>query len=488
MTFNSLEFLVFLPVVVGLFFALPHRWRGPWILVASLVFYGWWSLGYLALLVGTATVDWFVALRLAATEDVGRRRAWLLASVGSNLGVLFLFKYADLFADTAGWLAGLLGSRWHPGHTGLVLPVGISFYTFQSLAYTVDVYRGQLRPVGPWWRFLLYVAYFPQLVAGPIERASRLLPQLERPVTFDWDRAASGLRLAMWGLCKKVVVADRLGEIVDLVYADPRGFGGFGLTVGTVFFGWQVYCDFSGYSDIARGVARLMGVDLMVNFQQPYLSRSMSELWLRWHVSMTSWFRDYVFVPLGGAKVSQPRWVLNMFALFVASGLWHGASWSFALWGAIHATIVVTEQLTAERRKRLRAALGLTRVPWLVAGWQWVVTLVLWNLTLPFFRASSLSDAVYVLTHALTGWRAAGNLAGLVIVFGRLHIDGFLFVCFLVALPVVELVEYGFRARSIRERVATWPTPIRWTLDWGLVLITLALGAFNDAPFVYFQF
>ncbi len=487
MTFDSLEFLVFLPLVVGAFFALPHRSRGPWLLLASCVFYGWWSYGYLALLLGTATLDWWVGLRIERAEGPWRRR-WLLVSVVSNLSVLGLFKYADLLASTAEDLARWLGAPVSLPRTGLPLPIGLSFYTFQSLAYTVDVYRRQVRAVVPPWRFLLYVAYFPQLVAGPIERASRLLPQLERPVTFDWDRAASGLRLAAWGMCKKVVVADRLAEVVDAVYADPRGFGGFGLVFGTVFFGWQVYCDFSGYSDIARGVARVMGVDLMANFQQPYLSRSMGELWLRWHVSMTTWFRDYVFVPLGGAKVTTPRWAANMLAVFVLSGLWHGASWTFVVWGALHGAIVVTERLTAERRKGLRQALGLTRVPGLVPVLQWATTFLLWNLTLPFFRADTVADAVHVVTHAFTGWELMGNWRALALLFGRLHLDGFLFACLLLALPVVEVIEYGFRDRRIRDRMAALPAVVRWVLDWALILGTLALGAFDDVPFVYFQF
>ena len=488
MTFNSLEFLVFLPVVLGLFFGLPHRWRGPMLLLASLVFYGWWSLAYLALMVGTASLDWWVGLRIADAPDPTAKRRWVLASLVSNLGVLGAFKYYNLFNDSAASIAASFGHAWPLPRSDLALPVGISFYTFQSLSYTLDVYRGNHGVERRWWFFLLYVSYFPQLVAGPIERADRLLPQLDRPATFDADRAVRGLRLAAWGLFKKVAVADRIAELVDYTYVDLHHAGGAAVMLGTILFGYQVYCDFSGYTDIARGVGRIMGVELMSNFEQPFLSRSMAELWTRWHISMTSWFRDYLFIPLGGSRVSSGRWAFNVVTVFLASGLWHGAAWHFAVWGGVHGLILVAERFSERPRVWLQAAVGLPRVPWLQAGVQWFCCWMVWNVTVAFFRADSLPDALYVVGHMCTDWLWGPSIGGLRQLLLTWHTDlGFAVYC-LGLLVLVELVEYGFRSPEIRARMTTVPFGVRSVLDWAVVLGALFLGNLGDVPFVYFQF
>lgn len=488
MTFNSLEFLVFLPVVTALFFGLPHRWRGPMLLLASWVFYGWWSAAYLALMVATASLDWWVGLRIADAPSDAVRRGWLVASLGSNLGVLAVFKYWNLFNDTAAGLATALGVAWPLPRSELVLPVGISFYTFQSLSYTIDVYRGTHPPERRWWFFLLYVSYFPQLVAGPIERADRLLPQLHRPVAWDADRVASGLRLAAWGLFKKVAIADRIGELVDDTYADPAHAGGAALLLGTVLFGYQVLADFGGYTDIARGVSRVLGVELMSNFELPLLARSTAELWSRWHVSMTSWFRDYLFIPLGGSRVPPGRWAANILLVYLASGLWHGASWHFVVWGGFLGAALVVERFTAGPRAALQAALGLPRVPRVQALAQWAATMAVWNLSLPFFRADTLTDALFVARHLLVDWTAGPSVGGLRQLLAVWHADvGFVAYC--LALVVgMECVEVAWRDPAWRARVAAWPAPVRWLLEWGLVFGALLLGNLGDVPFIYFQF
>lgn len=488
MTFNSLEFLVFLPVVVALFFGLPHRLRAPALLLASLVFYGWWSLAYLALMLGTASLDWWVGVRIADAAAPGTKRRWLVASLVSNLGVLAGFKYWNLVNDTAADLAGAFGSTWPLPRSSLVLPVGISFYTFQSLAYTIDVYRGTHPAERRWWFFLLYVAYFPQLVAGPIERADRLLPQLQRPVAWDLDRVASGLRLAAWGLFKKVAVADRLGEFVDYTYADLEHAGGAALTLGTILFGYQVYADFSGYTDIARGVSRVFGVELMSNFELPLLSRSMAELWSRWHVSMTSWFRDYLFRPLGGSRVPPLRWAVNVMVVYLASGLWHGAEWHFVAWGAVLGAILVAERATAAPRAALQELLGLSAVPRVQAFVQWACTWWLWNLSVAFFRAERVSDAWYVASRMCVDWTWGPSLRGFRQLLNTWHADP-VTVAYLIALVVLtEGVEVALRAPSARAWVVALPTPARWALDWAVVFGALVLGNLGDAPFIYFQF
>ena len=488
MLFNSLEFLLFFPVVVGLFYATPHRHRWLLLLVASYAFYMAWEPAY-GLLIGlSTTVDYTVARRLHVASRTTVRRAWLMVSLCLNLGLLFSFKYYNLVNDTFASLAAALGFDWPAPRSSLLLPVGISFYTFQTLSYTIDVYRGRHPPEGHFGVFALFVAYFPQLVAGPIERAERLLPQLRAEVRFDPERIGSGLRLAAWGMFKKVVVADRLAEVVDLVYADPQNFGGFGLALATLFFGYQVYYDFSGYSDIAIGLARVLGVDLITNFDQPYLARSPSALWSRWHISMTTWFRDYVYLPLGGSRVSRWRWALNVTVVFVGSGLWHGAKWSLTVWGALHAAILIAERLTAPGRRWLQDAIGLTATPRLQGFVQWGCTWMIWQLTLPFFRADTLTDALYIVSHLGTGWSNLGHPAALAVFLSRVHLDGFLLVYCLLLLPVTEAVDYALRTGSVRSSYRRWPVAMRWGLDYVLVFVVLLLGSFDDTPFIYFQF
>ncbi|MEQ1568621.1 MAG: MBOAT family O-acyltransferase [Myxococcota bacterium] len=489
MSFNSLQFLVFFPVVAGLFFALPHRARWVLLLAASWLFYGAWSPVYLLLLVFTSALDWYVAIRIEDAPSVQARRWWLGLSLVSNLGILFSFKYYNLVNDTAAALARVVaGVEWPVPRSDLLLPVGISFYTFQSLSYTIDVFRNELKAERRPGIFLLYVAYFPQLVAGPVERASRLLPQLVRPVSFDWDRAASGLRLVAWGMFKKVVVADRLAEVVQVVYSDPTEFGAAVHVLATYFFAYQVYCDFSGYSDIAIGTARVLGVDLMTNFDQPYLSRSYSELWSRWHISMTTWFRDYVYLPLGGSRVSRARWVLNVFVVFGGSGLWHGAAWSYVSWGLVNGAFIVLERFTARPRAALVSLVRLDRAPALLSVVQWSLTFATWLFTLVFFRADSLRDALYIVTHLWRGWFVLLDPFEVGSILIRIKLDLMLLTYCVLLGPFVELVDYGRRTPGWSERFAALPTVPRWALDWALILATLLFGSFGEVPFIYFQF
>ncbi|MEQ1505874.1 MAG: MBOAT family O-acyltransferase [Myxococcota bacterium] len=488
MLFNSFEFLLFFPIVVGLFFALPHRHRWLLLLIASYVFYCAWSLPYGLLLLGVSALDWWVALKVQDTATVSGRRRWLVLSLIGNLGVLFFFKYYNLVNDT--FLAGAdaLGVSWPIPRSNLLLPLGISFHTFQSLSYTIDIYRGRFTAERHPGMYLLYVAYFPQLVAGPIERGDRLLPQLKRPVPFDWDRIASGLRLAAWGMFKKVVVADRLAVLVDAVYNEPRGFGGFALGLATLFFTYQVYCDFSGYSDVAIGVARVIGVDLMRNFDQPHGSRSMTEWWSRWHISLSTWFRDYVYIPLGGNRGSFWSWARNTTVVFMISGLWHGASWRFAAWGLMHALLVVGDRATKPVREAVVAALGLNRVPALRAAVAIGCTFVLWMATLVPFRAHSLADAVYVFTHLHVGWEHFGEAEAFGRFLDRVHFDLAMFAWCLFLMPLVEVVDWLRRSPTAEADWARLPGVVRWGLLYAVGFGVLLLGHWVDTPFVYFQF
>lgn len=386
MIFASLDFLVFLLVVLLLYRLLPFRGQNLMLLAASLVFYGWWDWRYLGLLLLSALTDATASARIAATEDPGRRRAWLLVSLCINLGVLGLFKYLDFFVQSAGDLLGLFGLHPSLPLLHLVLPVGLSFFTFQSMAYTIDVYRRRTEVVST-FDHLRFVAFFPVLLAGPIERHEHLLEQLRRPRRVTAEHVYRGVILILWGLFKKVVVADNLAPYVDAVYGNVGAHSGASVVLATYLFAFQIYCDFSGYSDMAVGIARLMGIELVFNFQAPYLARDIQEFWRRWHVSLSTWLRDYVFLPLGGAFQPGAREVRNILLLFLACGLWHGASWTYVIWGALHGIYLLIWRLRGKRPPRR----GIAR---------WIAIVVTFHQVLfawLFFRAGTLAHAGEVL-------------------------------------------------------------------------------------------
>lgn len=339
MLFNSLSFAVFLPLVFSLYWLCRDNLKAQnlLLLVASYVFYGWWDWRFLGLIAGCSLVNFLCGRQIATHAGRGGRKALLWVACVASLGTLGVFKYFNFFAENVAFAFGLVGIEVPPVILRVALPVGISFFTFQALSYTIDVYFGRLKPAGGWVEFFAFIAFFPQLVAGPIERAGNLLPQFSRPRRFDFDIAADGVCLMAFGLFKKMVVADTLSQYVDQTWKNMELYGGAACLLAALFFAIQIYCDFSGYSDFARGVARLFGFELMRNFDSPYLSASFSEFWRRWHISLSTWFRDYVYIPLGGSRVSAPLLVRNIWAVFLLSGLWHGAGWAFVAWGALHA-------------------------------------------------------------------------------------------------------------------------------------------------------
>ncbi len=486
--FNSIAFLVFFPVVVGLYFALPYRWRWMWLLAASYFFYMYWRVEYALLIFGSTVVDFFVAQRMFATQDQAKRLPWLLLSFATNLGLLFTFKYYGFFTESAEIAAAALGLEWAAPALNLLLPVGISFYTFQTLGYSIDVYRGQIEPERHFGRFALYVAFFPQLVAGPIERAGRLLPQLRKDQDFDYERGLEGLQQMTRGMFKKVVVADRLAVYVNSVYADPGAFSGLQLIVATYFFAFQIYCDFSGYSDIAIGAAKVLGIDLMENFRRPYLATSISDFWKRWHISLSTWFRDYLYIPLGGNRVSKARWYANLFIVFVVSGLWHGANWTFIVWGALHGGYLIGAILTASWRERFLPVAG-SRGRW---AFDVIVTFHLALVAWVFFRANSVSDAFLVF------WRSGVDFSDhlmalltldyraldvvLVLGVGGTRLD---FVLSVIGIGYVILSDLG---DEFHESLGRTPTMARMAYYDLLILGMLLFGVFGQTSFIYFQF
>ena len=488
MLFNSLHFLLFFPLVAGLYFALPSRWRAPLLLVASYYFYLSWRPIYGVLLAATTLLDYYSGVRMSRLATPARRRPWLYLSLASNLGTLFVFKYFNFFREAAGALAAAVHVPFAAPTLALVLPVGVSFYTFQSVAYIVDVYQGRLPAEQQLGRFALFVAFFPQLVAGPIERGGQMLPQLRQRHDFDYGRVASGLRLMAWGMFKKVVIADRLALLVNPVFDHPRQFDSLALLLAVAAFTGQIYADFSGYTDLARGAARVLGYHLVLNFRQPYLAASVGDFWRRWHLSLSGWFRDYVYIPLGGSRRGAARTQFNVLAVFLLSGLWHGASWTFVAWGALHGTYLVAESLTQPMRTALAQRLGLAARPALLRGLGVATTLALVAYAWIFFRANSLPDAFYISAHLLRGWGHlhASQLQAMLGGLGR-HFAAELLVAS-GAVALLAASDYRAERGSVAAWLAAWPTPVRWAGYLGLLLATLYCGIFTSSQFIYFQF
>lgn len=483
MLFNSIEFLIFFPIVTAIFFALPQRFRQVFLLAASYYFYMCWKAEYAILILVSTLIDYVAALRMGKTTDKRARKKYLILSLAANLGILFAFKYANFFnASLRAVLQQFNIFYDFPGFHWL-LPVGISFYTFQSMSYTIDVYRGEKEPERRFITFALYVAFFPQLVAGPIERSVRLLPQLDQTVRFDYERLISGLRLMLWGFFKKLVIADRLAIYVNQVYNSPAEYQGLTLLLATYFFAFQIYCDFSGYSDIAIGSARIMGYDLMLNFRQPYFSQSISEFWKRWHISLSTWFRDYLYIPLGGNRVSKPRWYFNLMAVFLVSGLWHGANWTFVLWGGLHGFYLLFSIYTQKVRQALAGLLKIERFPLLQRGWKIFFTFHLVCFAWVFFRANSVGDAFLILRNLLRLDFSPAGLAALNVALGWGEL--LIAVGSILLLEVFHLLERTGRLKSL---VLEPPRTFRWAIYYALILGIVFFGVFNHTEFIYFQF
>ena len=352
MLFNSLEFIIFFPIVVAAYFALNPKYRWILLLLASYYFYMCWNYKYIVLIMFSTVVDYCSGILMYRTNKTGLRKLLLLASLTTNLGLLFFFKYFNFFGETVNYFFERFNIFAEVPAYSFLLPVGISFYTFQTLSYTIDIYRKKQTPEYHFGRFALFVSFFPQLVAGPIERSVNLIPQFRQDFKFDYERVRDGILFMVWGFFKKVVIADRLAEYVNLVYNNPTESEGFQNIIATFFFSIQIYCDFSGYSDIAIGAALILGYRLMTNFRRPYFALNIREFWQRWHISLSTWFRDYVYISLGGNRVVKWRWFYNLFITFLVSGLWHGANWTFVIWGALHGFYLIFAIWTIKIREQ----------------------------------------------------------------------------------------------------------------------------------------
>lgn len=483
MLFNSFAFFIFFPVVTGLYFLLAHRWRWVLLLSASCLFYMCFIPKYILILGFTIGLDYIAGILIQGAA--GRRRAaYLGISIGANLGVLALFKYFNFLNSNLEELARMLGWNYSVHGLAFVLPIGLSFHTFQAMSYTIEVYRGNQTAERHFGIYALYVMFYPQLVAGPIERPQNLLHQFREVHHFEYERVASGLRLMAWGLFKKCVIADRLAVLVGSVFNAPSHSNGPLLALAALLFSFQVFCDFSGYSDVAIGAARVMGFRLMQNFDCPFHSRSMDEFWRRWHISLSTWFRDYLYIPLGGNRVSVPRWCLNIMILFLLCGLWHGAAWTYVLWGGMHGLFLVVGRLTRASREKAAEVLGLTRLPRLRAALQVVGTNGLLGLTCVMFRADSVQTALEIYRGLFSGW-------GGLLQPWRLLSPGLGFKVASVGILGVILMELAHvlnRTRSLNGGLSEQPAWFRWGAYYALVGALLFFHAPNGDQFIYFQF
>lgn len=479
MLFNSMAFAIFLPIVFIIYWALPHKFRWLLLLAASYYFYMSWNAKYVFLILFTTIISYAAAVLMERSEH-RRQKKWILAGTAILcLGVLFFFKYYNFVSESVANLLRLFAIPLRPLTVKLLLPVGISFYTFQTLSYVIDVYRGDVRAERHFGHYAAFISFFPQLVAGPIERTNNLLPQIKAVHEFNYDQATYGLKLMAWGYFKKIVIADTLCAYVDRVYGTPREFQGFALVLATVFFTLQIYCDFSGYSDIAIGTAKLMGINLMTNFRSPYFSQSIKEFWSRWHISLSTWFRDYVYIPLGGNRVRRFRHAINLMITFLASGLWHGANWTFVVWGGIHGAAQVVENALIPREKR--SSRGIVR--WL----RILAVFTFCTLAWVFFVSDSIGDAFYVFGHLFDGISSPV----------RYLKDGFMNISMgeqellMVAFCVLLLSIFDLLSlkRDVIEMVSRKGMVTRWLI---YILFLLIIVFFSQkgiaAEFVYFQF
>jgi D-alanyl-lipoteichoic acid acyltransferase DltB (MBOAT superfamily) len=435
-------------------------------------------------------VDYVSGILIESAEG-RRRKGFLLLSIIANVGVLAIFKYFNFFDDNLHVIFGALGWAYPVQSLSIILPIGLSFHTFQSLSYTIEVYRHNQKAERHLGIFALYVMFYPQLVAGPIERPQNLLHQFREPHRFDYQRVTDGLKRMMWGLFKKAVIADRLAIVANQVYANPTQFTGPAFILGTLCFAYQIFCDFSGYSDIALGAAQVMGFTLMKNFDQPYSSASISEFWQRWHISLSTWFRDYLYIPLGGSRVTRWRWQINLLITFLVSGLWHGASWTYVVWGALHGVYLLAAIWTESWQRKLFYVTRLDRLPTLRRIMQITLTFTLVCFAWIFFRAASLNEAWYIVTHLFQGLRwFMTNLADPTVV--QFHLGKLSLTELWPALPaivIIELVHYAQRQHvNLRARFNSKALVLRWSVYYGLFAYVLFYGVFGKSQFIYFQF
>ena len=484
MLFNSNAFYVFFPIVFAVYWLIPARYRWGILLISSYYFYMSWNVKYVTLILTTTLVSYGAALLMERTKSRRKKKLCMVTALLISFGILFFFKYFNFLSKSVTDTLQRFAIPVQETTLNLMLPVGISFYTFQTLSYVIDVYRGEVKACRHLGKYATFISFFPQLVAGPIERTRNLLPQIEGEHTFHTEKGIHGAKMIAWGFFKKIAIADTVAIYVDTVYNAAGSFTGFPLLMATVLFTFQIYCDFSGYSDIAIGTAELLDIDLMTNFKSPYFSASIREFWSRWHISLSTWFRDYVYIPLGGNRRGPWRTRWNLLVTFLVSGLWHGASWTYVLWGGIHGLGQILE------REWMRIFhMDPKKKSWLRIGVTFLFVMVTWI----FFRADTISDAFYVLTHLLDGiTNPAAYLTDGYHAFqgaGMVKASGVqTLIISIVCILVLLAHDYLELTKSIWERIGAFKKPLRYTLYFFLLFVILYSRQLGEYEFVYFQF
>ena len=483
MLFNSFEYLIFLPVIFILYWSIKpgkYRWQNVLLLIASYIFYGFWDYRFLFLLLFSTLLDYYTGLKIFQAQTKKYKKRWLLLSILVNLGFLGFFKYYNFFIESFSDFLSVLGFQPHIWTLKIILPVGISFYTFHGLSYVLDIYKGKIKPTKNVVDYSLFISFFPLLVAGPIERATHLLPQLQKPRSFSYERASNGLKQILWGLFKKVVVADNCAVIISLNYLNYESLPASNLILGAVLFSFQIYGDFSGYSDIALGSARLLGIDLLKNFNYPFFSRDIVEFWQRWHISLTTWFRDYLFIPLGGSRVSKIKVIRNLVIVFFVTGFWHGANWTFIVWGLGHAVLyIISAIINGNRYKNNVVAEGKLLPTWR-ESLSVMITFSLVTFGWIIIGSENLSVAFDIITNIFS-----------YSIFQPPIIEGLFrprnFTPAIVSIIMLLFIEWFNRTKNFGLDFTSKNKFFRWTLYIVLILMIIEVGG-TQKDFIYFQF
>lgn len=475
MLFNSIDFAIFLPIVFIIYWFVVNKnlaLQNLIILIASYIFYGWWDWRFLSLIFISSIADYTIGLNLNKSKFKNRRKLLLYISLIVNIGLLGFFKYYNFFIDSFIELSTILGFSVNTRSLNIILPVGISFYTFQTLSYTIDIYRNKIEPTKDILAFFAFVSFFPQLVAGPIERAANLLPQFEKKRFFEYDKAVDGLRQILWGLFKKIVIADRCAKYADYIFANYSTLSGSVLLLGTIYFAFQIYGDFSGYSDIAIGTAKLFSFDIMRNFAYPYFSRDIAEFWRRWHISLSTWFRDYVYIPLGGSYCNKLKRIRNILITFSVSGLWHGANWTFVFWGFLNGLYYIPLMLLNKQKNHTGIVAHNSITPSIKETCQILATFFITLIAWVFFRAETIRHAFSYLTHMFS------------ISLFTLPISHKKYITVIIMLLIIEWFQ---RKKEHGFHIDKFPTVLRWSIYYFAVIIIV--DSFTiEKTFIYFQF
>ena len=481
MLFNSIDFAVFLPIVFALYWFVTNKslkMQNLLIIAASYLFYGWWDWRFLSLIIFSTLVDYAVGVGLSKQENQTKRKLLLWTSITVNLGFLGLFKYYDFFLENFISAFSLLGMPIQANSLNIILPVGISFYTFQTLSYSIDVYRRKLEPTKDFFAFAAFVCFFPQLVAGPIERATHLLPQFYSKRKFDYSLAVDGMRQILWGLFKKIVIADNCANYANIIFNNSEDYSGSSLALGAIFFTFQIYCDFSGYSDIAIGTSRLFGFDLMQNFNFPYFSRDIAEFWRRWHISLSTWFRDYLYIPLGGSRGGTWMKVRNTFIIFIVSGFWHGANWTFIVWGALNAVYFLPLLLTKNNRNHIDIVAKGRYLPSIRELLSILLTFGLTVVAWVFFRAENITHASTYIIDMFTDFNSYLSF--------NVYWEYKKILLFITVFMTIEW--FGREGQYALDSLGSnWKRPVRYLMYYAIMLAIFWYGG-EEQQFIYFQF